>query len=427
MCALLDDYGILREEKQKIQSDKTMSPPNENTAATAIRNNASMAKKSNQELTDKEKLAKRNLKKRLKQQARIKKLETRLKHAISRRDKVVEEATRQELDAYSQQLLQEEGSILHTPDMNTDHDGSIVTSSTMPQEESPTVQNCRIFLEENIYHLLIRQCKHYDQTGDKKFQTAQARTLLRNMTKGTQTESMFDNRSSLVGYTRQKFIERAMLAASSLDKLDNNPTTSESKTIFQQVLDAQVICSIGCGPGCDASGILALQQVYQKRPTSVLLLDFVIDQWKDAILDPLTNILVPESVDNIHTAFCDIRLSLYAEGNSLALAEMTRGGGSEDNRTTEDKQLDIDLVLISYVLTETRGKWRTFMTDLFRLLRSGTMLLLSEPTAWQLHHLLDIGKDRIDCHEWLDSSRNTPELQPLENRVGPAVLLLRVQ
>ena len=416
------------QEKSQKQSPSSRSP------TPALPLHAPSVKRSNQDLTDEEKLAKRMLKKRLKQQSRMRKLETRLKHAVVRRDKVTEEATRKELEAYAQQLQQEEGSILYNlPSSSSLSSGngngqinkSVASSSTMPQEESETIQQCRTFLEDQIYHRLIKECKDVDETGDKTYQTAQARTLLRNMTKGTQTESMFDNRSSLVGYTRQKFIERAMLAASSLDKLDTSPTTPESKTLFEEVLNAKAILSIGCGPGCDASGVLALQQVRQKRPTNMILMDFVIDHWKEAILDPLRTILVPEKVDSLQTVFCDIRLSLHDPKNSSALKEILKDVNDDDRDT---KLSHVDLILISYVLTETRGKWRDFMKDLFALLKPGTLLLLSEPTAWQFHNLMDlVGHERVGHFEWLDSSRHTPELQPLENRVGPAVLLIRVR
>ena len=114
----------------------------------------------------------------------------------------------------------------------------------------------------------------------------------------------------------------------------------------------------------------------------------------------------------------------------------------------------VDLVVVSYVLTETRGKWHAFFHDLIvarwrdrdtdnnhdnnddaqaashsplPLLSSGTLLLMSEPTAWQLHHWLQLVGSRLSDYEWLDSSRLSPELQLLEGRIGPAVLLARIK
>jgi hypothetical protein len=53
--------------------------------------------------------------------------------------------------------------------------------------------------------------------------------------------------------------------------------------------------------------------------------------------------------------------------------------------------------------------------------------LLSEPTAWQLHSFLEHYAEYIASHQWLDSSQDEPELQPLEARMGPAVVLVTIK
>jgi hypothetical protein len=52
----------------------------------------------------------------------------------------------------------------------------------------------------------------------------------------------------------------------------------------------------------------------------------------------------------------------------------------------------------------------------------GTLFIFSDPTAWQLHLFMERSSYCMDfC--WLDSSMYRPELQALEGRVGPAVLV----
>jgi hypothetical protein len=76
--------------------------------------------KANSELSNTEKETKKKLKSELKYQRRVQKLETRIKHAISRKDPIVEQAARGELELllrnrdnnndglYQQQMIQQE-------------------------------------------------------------------------------------------------------------------------------------------------------------------------------------------------------------------------------------------------------------------------------------------------------------------------------
>ncbi|MEM7060219.1 MAG: hypothetical protein AAF557_21770, partial [Pseudomonadota bacterium] len=65
----------------------------------------------------------------------------------------------------------------------------------------------------------------------------------------------------------------------------------------------------------------------------------------------------------------------------------------------------LDLVMVSYLLTETRGNWKDFFGDFLEKLKPGTLLLISEPTAWQLHSFLQRYEEHIASHQWLDSSQ----------------------
>lgn len=92
-------------------------------------------------------------------------------------------------------------------------------------------------------------------------------------------------------------------------------------------------------------------------------------------------------------------------------------------RPASDNKCSIDIVIVSYLLSETRDKWQIFMDDLINFhLRSNAIVLLSDPTAWQLHIFRQRYIQRIDFM-WLDSSMLHPRLQSLEGRVGPAVLI----
>lgn len=142
-------------------------------------------------------------------------------------------------------------------------------------------------------------------------------------------------------------------------------------------------------------------------------MDYVMPHWKRLIIDPLTDIICPSFVTTVETAACDVRYSLQDERNMQALHGLA-------------STATIDLVVVSYLLTETRDQWKEFFQDLLNSMSKSCLLLLSEPTAWQLHSFTNLFADYVSEIQWLDSSQDFPELQPLEGRMGPAVLLLHV-
>jgi len=140
--------------------------------------------------------------------------------------------------------------------------------------------------------------------------------------------------------------------------------------------------------------------------------------------------IVPNYVPSVKTVSCDVTQALlqgddvgHCGANSAAHLALTNEGGMVGHHK---------LVVVSYLLTETRGKWKSFFRDLLGMLRDTQgLLLLTEPNAWKLHEFLRCfgmsnAKDNllIKAHVWLDSSRDLPHLQALDTRSGPAALLV---
>ena len=134
-----------------------------------------------------------------------------------------------------------------------------------------------------------------------------------------------------------------------------------------------------------------------------------------------------------------------------------------------------DLVVVSYLLSETRDAWYDYFDDFVGRCKVGTLFLITDPTAWQLHifrqryeydnsyinsnsasditpcdgvsmqtslnedirSTLSSRPDVVEAQkpqphhqrrvlmefQWLDSSMYRPELQELEGRNGPGVIL----
>jgi hypothetical protein len=142
------------------------------------------------------------------------------------------------------------------------------------------------------------------------------------------------------------------------------------------------------------------------------MLDFSIKEWKDAILDDLVRILVPEFAIMIDCGSCDVTAPM-------------------DNATVE-QYIDSDIFLFSYLLTETRNNWDHFLVQLVGLAKVGALFYFAEPTPWQLHRLmrradgcLSSATPDIDYSPlkrlrfvWVDSSMHLPKMQKLDGRNG---------
>lgn len=410
----------------------------------------------NSEMTPGEKLRKRQLKAHLKQKMRLRKYETRWNQARLRQDKAVEASAKKEYEDYYEMLLQKSDSVLHTSEKfqqylqapNTLHSSrqqqptAETSAPIMQQQQVEDINNSntantsskimegvyRKWIIENVWNPLQ---KVVFTKSDKVKETSEARELLHNMTKGTQTKSMFvNNNQALLGYTRQKFVERAVLASASLHRYftlyENIPKMEDLPSI---------VWSIGCGPGCDAVGIACFYDYYQHQqkqtqhdpsPSSridrLILMDFVMPQWNEMVVNDLIQILKQKChIPTIETTSCDVCHSLTKSSiNETASSHILR-------QCTSSSEVRPLLVVVSYLLTETNGKWNDFFRDVMELLPSGSLLLLSEPVAWQLHIFLDSFSKYIDRYQWLDSSHNNPDLQKLDNRMGPACVILRTK
>ena len=334
--------------------------------------------KANSELSNAEKETKKKLKSELKYQRRVQKLETRIKHAISRKDPIVEQAARKELEL----LLR-----------NRDNDNDGLYQQQMIHQEQ-VVDDERyenaIQLVRDIFHQLLStwEDEKEGQTAcnSKTEQNRRARGLLNHMTKGTQSYTMFKDITALRGYTRQKFYSRAILIVETFGKLSTPDQPSSLSLGQRDVIDAcwkkmsnvSTICSVGCGPGCDATGILAFLRGYihndeAKRPLPMhfILLDYAIKDWNDAVLNDLKSILSNSFGSEVVCEHCDVRVPLQEQHQHIwPLLETT------------------DIFLISYLLTETRDKWDEYLAQLVEKAKQGAMFYFAEPLPWQLHRLI---------------------------------------
>ena len=222
--------------------------------------------------------------------------------------------------------------------------------------------------------------------------------------------STFLGGDPLWGYTRHKFIERALLVCDSFSKVQQL-TSSRKEHIWNSLLETKTVCSIGCGPGNDALGVLAFLRTHLNASATlhqVICLDYVMAEWQ-IVLKPLQEILVGNKyIDTFSLEFCDVTHSLLEELNDQAKSLL--------NNTTHG----VNVFLFSYLLTETRGKWEPFLRDIIRLAQPGALFYFAEPSPWQLHLVTKI--EELDV-VWLDSSMNQPRMQAIDRRFGPAVLL----
>lgn len=387
-------------------------------------------RKRNALLTDEERMEKKKLKKQIKLQAKIKTLRTRIKHSIQRKDSIVEAQARKDLD----DLLKKEKSTLQhlglLSDSCFDCNNTIASSACNVEEEA---QPLILEISNKLFRCPEAQTSLH-QSG-KQNQVDVTVKLLRHMTKGTQDIFMFNNQSCW-GYCRQKFHERALLLCNSLYKLSgtqeelnlllesksNDVRTDIQKqwidraAMFTKAKSINRAYSIGCGPGNDMVGLITFLRMIHGDNFSglqeAIMLDWSISEWKESILEPLQAILDGSRyVKKMTTMFCDVTKNLKHESNECANSIIS-------SRSETDQ---IDIFLISYLLSETRGKWEDFFADIIHIIRPGSLLYFAEPTPWQLHRLIELFSHSL-TFVWVDSSRDYPDLQNCDKRTGPAVL-----
>ena len=393
---------------------------------------------SNALLTPSEREAKKVLRNELKFQRKVTKIVNRIEHAIIRNDSVVEGSAREELKDL---LSKEDGSHLDVSQQcQQDKRHSSFQCASCPSNDGDGENDTKQAAFDEVVFIFRRLLSSVDDIEKEKVrmkkmeQIEKSRLLLWNMTKGTQSKCMFQDITALRGYARKKFHGRATLIIKSLGKL--SPTSMEnaaaSLTVQQQqeleeqreimticwekLRNIERVCSLGCGPGNDAVGMVSfLRHFFKcKDPVKhVFMLDYYIQEWKNAILDDLIHILLPEFANKINCKSCDVTNPM-------------------DNDTTE-QYVHSDIFLFSYLLTETRNNWDHFIVQLVGLARVGALFYFAEPSPWQLHRLIRMSTDGrlysakpdIDYSPlkrlrfvWVDSSMHLPKMQQLDGRNG---------
>jgi SAM-dependent methyltransferase len=376
----------------------------------------------NSQLSEEEKEAKRRLKKRLRMQVKVDSLQNSIRHARRRKDATTENIQQNKLD----DLLEKEHEIIQEMQFGSDSSSNSYSLNNLKEKAKP-------FVEEVSKALVYSQAAK-NALGEgisKESQISNAVKLLKHMTRGTQELSMFQDEAALWGYTRQKFYERALLLCASLGRIQLpcqehvmgsslDPKLREQQQLRQQIWcmltsnKVRKVCSIGCGPGNDLVGMLSFLRLHHNDEgddvnilDKVLLMDWSIDEWKAAIIGPLNDILKQKGfLNDIDTVFCDITKDFNDDGNKDAL---------------QQNPFDFDLFSISYLLSETRGKWGPFLKALVSNAKPGAMFYFAEPVPWQLHRFVEFFTQELQFI-WLDSSMDYPIFQKADRRAGPSVL-----
>ena len=177
----------------------------------------------------------------------------------------------------------------------------------------------------------------------------------------------------------------------------SSPTHNQQYKLRQMVWDifesgrVRNAFSIGCGPGNDAFGLLALFQIINDRRKKkwdeasnsnhnysndmrhsfsddnpgiiplkrLILMDWAIEEW-NTVLEPFQSLLNEKKlVLSIETCFCDVTIPCFHQNNTKARQLISSSLNSIDDATIE-----YDIYLISYLISETRNKWEAFFTDL---------------------------------------------------------------
>ncbi|KAL3782121.1 hypothetical protein HJC23_005383 [Cyclotella cryptica] len=433
----------------------------------------------NTQLTSSQKQHKKNLKTELKFQRKVQKLESRIAHAISRKDVAVEQQARKDLD----ELLRSK-TCDHYQSLSTRFPSSDNADGT-GSNHVDVVQDAAIKEVTQIFRTLLTSIGKHDRKmaangSTKEVQNSKARNLLQHMTKGTQTSDMFRDVAALRGYVRKKFHGRASLIIKSFSELspealqmactkpiENMSVSDRLKSqnqrdimsiCYDKLSQIKRVCSIGCGPGNDVVGLISIlrtmlsskmtkpeggadecsTEITEPQLTEVLLLDFAMKEWNEAALNDLIPILVPRYVKRISSEHCDVTMPLF----SPCKGKSEEGSESEEGNNTSVAKFvqNTDIFLTSYLLTETRYSWDLFYVQLVQLAPVGALFYFAEPMAWQLHRLIRMSTQpsvaRANCEHidysplfqlkfvWIDSSMHYPELQQMDGRAGgPAVLL----
>jgi len=382
----------------------------------------------NSRLSQEEKEAKRRLKRRIKIQSRIESIKKSIKHSRGRKAADAEKVQQKALD----ELLEKEHEIVQ--ELQLGASSNSYSLDYLRERSTPLVLEISLALFDSQAAL------DFLGESDKRETLTETVLLLKHMTRGTQELSMF-TKAALWGYTRQKFHERAMLLTISLGRIQiprqermkhesaMDPKLHEQRQIRQQVWNmftsgkVRKACSIGCGPGNDLAGLLSFLRMLHAGDGAhvldrALLMDWSVDEWKEAVIDPLNDILESKGYlsAGIDTVFCDVTKDINDDGNKDAFDQL-RGQDQCQHPTV----FDFDFYSVSYLLSETRGKWFSFFESVVKNAKPGAMFYFAEPVPWQLHRSIGLFKKDLQFI-WLDSSMDHPMLQDADRRAGPSVL-----
>lgn len=430
----------------------------------------------NRMLTPSERKRKNYLKRQLKARQRINKLEQRIRHSQRRKDPLVEKKTRTELKNYLEELRAQEEqlkssgyfaantalscALLERGERELGNVGYLgIDVESVDVVNKTQIKHCKDFIISGLNQVISHNAGTERKLNSKNLKTTkdqnilgnanndedlrpdkdlnntkagksiladEARYLLRHMHKGTQSRDMFRNTAALWGYTRQKFLERAMLVVTSLQNVEKAINLNEIKSV----------CSIGCGPGCDAYGIMSFLRTFNEKSNCMLqelvLLDYAMEDWKQILFHTVEAALQQGGISHgcrVTMESCDVTQPLISEQSG----EHNPNVNCTLTRTTKV----CDIFLISYLLSETRGQWETFLLQLINIAKPGSYFYFAEPSPWQLHRVVSLLQDdstmkvttataNVAAQQmdfmWLDSSMKVPELQCLNSRIGPAVL-----
>lgn len=383
------------------------------------------SKPENRNLSENEKAIKRNRKRAFKWQSKHQTLQNRLQVASQRKDQDLTDKIRLEINEWGKvgdELSAELGFDVKLPERDNNKQLSESDHKARQWIEKVT---CQLQREINS------QLEDDDCVNSKEAELYRVALLKKHMKKATVEVSQFQDVSALKGYAKEKFFQRAWLVLRSLSKVVPEKGGDSSDSWVERFRNVRTVCSIGAGPGSDAVGFLAFLRflifklVEERKETPghrMILLDWTMPHWKAAVLDNLCSVLKSNHKTTkveIEMETCDIRKSLWEDPTHEIVRRMF---GLVAGTASESKSHAVDIFILSYLLSETRGKWHAFLDDIVDLSPPGTMFLVLDPTAWQLHLFRSRYLSQMSF-EWLDSSRESPHLQSLESRLGPGVLL----
>lgn len=207
-----------------------------------------------------------------------------------------------------------------------------------------------------------------------------ASDLLHRMRKGLPYET---TTAARVGYARRKFRARAMLVYDCCVEIRRlatiQPTTAAlASAAASSLATATCVVSLGGGPANDLCGYVAHESALAERGKRQLsaaklwCLDSAVNEWSTLVSAADAAL----GGGRVRSGHVDLTRAVWPPPHlgARVVAEVASAS----------------LFIFSYVLIECRGRWASFVDSLWRAARPGALLLLTEPTDWQLREVLDV-------------------------------------